>query len=88
MFYFLSWTIRIDRGTYNSRLYLLYGPLNLLQLAHRRLLELPLRDHGIEGHGPDLVPELMDTTLIPRRHRHLPSWLRPSLSNSVRTPTL
>jgi hypothetical protein len=88
MFYFLSWTIGIDRGTYNSRLYLLYGPLNLLQLAHRRLLELPLRDHGIEGHGPDLVPELMDTIPIPRRHCHLPSWLRPSLSNSVRTPTL
>jgi hypothetical protein len=61
-------------------LYPLSGVLNLLQLTHRRLRELPIRNHGIARHGPDLILELMDTILIPCRRRHLPYWLRHSLS--------
>ena len=78
--YFSAWPIGIDRCMSFLHLHPLYGLLSLLQLTHRRLLELPIRNHGIVRHGPDLVLDWMDTFIILRWRRYLPSWLCPSLS--------
>jgi hypothetical protein len=81
LLYFSVWPIGIDIDMSSLHIYSLFGLLNLLQPTHRRLLELPIRNHRIARHGPDLVLESIYTILILRRRRHSPSWLYPSLSN-------
>ena len=80
LLYFSAWTIGIDISTSFLHFYPPYGLLNLLQPTHRRLLELPICNHGIARHGPYLVLEWKDTILILRRRRHFPPWPRLSLS--------
>ena len=80
LLYCPTWAIGIARDTLILCLYPLYGPLILFQLAHWRLHELPLCDHGIVGHGPDLVLEWMDTILLLCQRHHLPSRPCPSLT--------